>query len=103
MENAQQDLFFGSRIVEMCWRFCARTILAYPAAVVRLKHPIRERPEIRNEFWQMNIPVIFLVSAKIPSHCRKEIPSSNMRNNQMELCRIRDGNFVVILFLSEQF
>ena len=76
-ENAQQDLFLGSRIVEISWRLRAKTILAYPAAVVSLRFPIRERPDIRIDLKRqlsMKIPVILLVSATMLSHCQNDIP-----------------------------
>jgi len=105
-ENAQQDLFLGSRILEISWRLRAKTILAYPATVVSLRDPIRERPDIRIHLKRpsagantSNIPGISYDAFTLS----KRNPSRDVCHSQVKLKRIRDCDLVVVAFSTEEF
>ena len=88
------------------WRLRAKTILAYPATVVSLKDPIRERPNIRINLKgpsassnTSNTPGISYDTLTLS----KRNPSRDVCHNQVKLNRIRDCDLVVVPFSTEEF
>ena len=92
--------------MEISWRLRAKTILAYPATVVSLSVPIRERPNIRINLRESSASVNTSNTPGISYDAftlSERNPSRDVCHNQVKLNRIRDGNFIVVLFSNEQF
>ena len=92
--------------MEISWRLRAKTILAYPAAVVSLRFPIRERTDIRIDLNKAAAHLrctsdCFCICNNIFTLLKRD-SSSNKCHNQLELNRIRDNNFIVIIHTIEQ-